>query len=226
MAFLGDKAGATTSDARGAEQGGAGESARITAARQFVGNFWSGGGSQAGGGSGNVGDFYAMYSMLKGARSFFPPILYFKGTDGVEHFWYNEYRTYILGNRNNATTASNGTITATRGYIAGAKFQTAVGVEVLEQEFVVSPPVAVATADSQFAPQNGTVTLHHNQSYHLDPTLSIVKYEWDFGTLQGSGAAAYYDGKPAGTYSYTTTDPNAIVTFKVGATGFHSSCPK
>jgi len=216
MHFCGDTAGPDPGDGNGPAQGGAGESARVTAARLWTGNHWGDNSSQYG----NFGDFYAMYATMKGARAYSPVIQYFQDTGGTKHFWYTDYRTWLLAHRDSTNTIANGQIHGSSSmwplYDSYPVLITAMGVEILELAFMTSPPVAVGFADSTNVAPNSTVTVHHNESYHLDPTKSIVQYQWDFGKNLGGGV---YDGVPDGTYDFTTTDPNAIVTFKVGGVG-------
>ena len=157
----------------------------------------------------NFGSAYPMYSVMKGCRALSITTI---GT----HDWYSEYRSALLTNLNPYNTwSSNGMWNSptTSKDVSAAMF-----IEVLELIFLTSPPVAVGRAVATNVPPNSIVTLYHDESYDLDPTHQLVKFEWDFGVAQGGGV---YNGSPDGTYDYTGTSLSAPVRFKVGGPGVY-----
>ena len=75
----------------------------------------------------------------------------------------------------------------------GTGFSTAWGIIMLTPALFVQPPVADAGDDIIWA-YDIELAFDASGSFHMDPTQTIVKYEWDF------------DGD--GTWDFTTTDPS------------------
>ncbi|MCB9893539.1 MAG: tandem-95 repeat protein [Planctomycetes bacterium] len=167
-----------------------------------------------GGTPGNdIGDFYFMYSIMKGCRAFSPAIVTFTNTAGTSSFdWYDLCRTFLLG--------SQQTDGRWQGGVAGAigplgavnpRLITAMGVEILETTFLVQPPVAVADASPNTCLENQVVQLDHSNSYHLDAGRTLVLFEWDADNN--------------GTYEFSTPNLYQTYAFNVG-TGVGSRTPR
>ena len=174
-------------------------SPRVTLARKFVGDQWA----RTDNPYGNIGDFYTMFSVMKGARSFTPALTTFTGSNNVAHDWYAEYRTWLVNN-----WRSNGSVVGNQWPMSGestVRLTTAMGVEILQQVFLSAPPVAKAIAITPIAPTNGIAQVRHNGSYHNDASLTIVQYAWDINN--------------DGNYDVVTANANQIVNIATGAAG-------
>lgn len=180
---------------------------------------WNGGAANASGvnsGSfpGNdLGDFYYMYSIMKGCRAFTPAVDTFTNTAGtVTIDWYADCRTFLLGSQQANGSWANG-VNGCVGPLAQTvnNLMTAMGVEILETTFLVQPPVAVADASPSTCLENQVIQLDHSNSYHLDAGRTLVLFEWDADNN--------------GTYEFSTPNLYQTYAFNVG-TGVGSRTPR
>jgi len=156
----------------------------VTAALNFLDNNWGWTGS-----NGNLGNFYAMYAVNKGMRGFDPDIEMI-GT----HDWYAEYADWMVVNQ-----AADGGWSDCCWFSGSRDLATAAGVLILVKEIIQPPPVAVAKANPKEAPPGAMITFDHSGSFHLDPSLILVAFRWDFDE--------------DGVWDYTTDDINAQPTW-------------
>jgi len=161
-----------------------------------------------------VGHVYTMWAIMKGSRAFDPPIpTYTTTNDATTYDWYQIFRAYLVANQQSDGHWND----ISGGWMSSyPRIASAMCIEILELVFLTTPPVAVGRADATDVPSNSVVTLHHDESYHMDPNLQLALFEWDCGASLGNGV---YDGAPDGTYDLATTDINAAATFKVGGPG-------
>jgi len=130
-------------------------------------------------------NYYAWYAFVKAMRLSETAVLsngfnWFRGTSGIAEKLIAEQQTD--GNWPNVSN-TNG---------PGEGFDTAWSVIMLTSSLFELPPVAEAGHDVVWG-YDVPLTFDASASYHLDPGLHIVLYEWDF------------DGD--GTYDYSGTDP-------------------
>ena len=135
----------------------------VMAAVNFLDTNWAWGGC-----NGNLSNLYAMYAISKGMRGFDPDIEMIGPYD-----WYAEYADWLI-----AQQATNGSWTDSCWF--GQDLATAAGVLILVPEVIQPPPVAAAKATPDEAPPGATITFDHSGSFHLDPSLSLVAFRWDF----------------------------------------------
>lgn len=139
----------------------------------------------------NVGSMYAMYSVMKGARTVWgdrsqpePQQIESFGT----HDWYDEYATWLINNQ-----YADGHWRGVDGWIDNYLREylgTAFGVLILTPSVFEPPPTAEAKAEPPEVPcgggESGTVTLDHSESKHtLEPDVQIINYKWDFDASDG-----------------------------------------
>lgn len=148
---------------------------RVTAAIAFIDRDWSHIGE-------NIGNYYAMYSTQKGARTL-QPELAFIGS----HDWFDEYSRYLIDNQQ-----------ADGGWPVGPGTDrlgsTTLSILVLTPSIFEPRPVALAGSDGAEIVCGDEVTFDASGSVTTDPRRTIAKYEWDF---EGDG-----------TFEYETTDPS------------------
>ncbi|MBI5214348.1 MAG: carboxypeptidase regulatory-like domain-containing protein [Ignavibacteriae bacterium] len=127
------------------------------------------------------GNMYAMYSVTKGMRLL-------DNRTGVtnvgSHNWYEEYRDVLLHHPTNGQQA-NGSWNDYYWVNGATNMGTAFGVLVLTQGVVVPPPIAVIDPISS-KPPNTAFQVKGSNSYHLDPSKTIIEYLWDFDAADGT----------------------------------------
>jgi len=137
-------------------------------------------------------NYYAAYSMTKAFRLAQPnPVVILQAT-GLD--WYNDLTTG-LRKRVVDQQAGPGTYWGSwdsAGY-GGRGLDTPWAIIMLTPSLFVQPPVADAGDDIIWA-FDQELSFNASGSFHMDPSRTIVKYEWDF------------DGD--GTYDFTTDDPS------------------
>jgi len=133
--------------------------ATATSAIGFIDNNWN---------WDNMSNLYAMYAVMKGMRGFEPDL-----TMIGSHDWYAEYADFLIANQ-----YADGSWTSDIWF--GRDLATAAGVLILTPEVFVSPPVAVAMASPREASPGAVITFDHSESYHRDPSRSLVAFRWDF----------------------------------------------
>ena len=142
----------------------------------FFGDCWQGT---------NHGNFYAMYQISKGMRSFEPPFEIIG--DGVD--WYRSYAQFLVD-----TQPANGRWTDDALWTRSREITHALGLLVLIPTLFEAPPTAVAAATPLAIGPGDTVTFTHRGSYALDPTAPLVTYRWDFVSYP-DGLDANGDGR-------------------------------
>ncbi|MGA1840943.1 MAG: PKD domain-containing protein [bacterium] len=131
-------------------------------------------------------NYYGAYALVKSLRLAQPTAVVNLSATGLD--WYNDPAT---GVRKRIVDQQN-----TSGYwnvTYGSGFSTSWAIIMLTPTLFVQPPVADAGDDIIWA-YDMELTFDASGSFHMDPTRSIVLYEWDF------------DGD--GTWDYVTTDPS------------------
>jgi len=164
---------------------------RVTSAIAFIDTHWSDTGE-------NLGNYYAMYSTQKGARSLQPEVKYVGS-----HDWFEEYSDYLIENQGADGGWPIGPGTDRLG-------STTLSCLVLTPSVFEPRPVAVAGADRAEIVCGEAVRFSHGESRHTDPRRTITKYEWDF------------DGD--GTFDHETADPSEEPTHAYSPDP--SECPK
>ena len=166
---------------------------RYVLAEQFVADDWS---NNDGGWVENVGEFYAMYGIMKGSRLSNPEIaIYSDPATGVSIDWYNVYANYLVSHQ-----AADGSWTDTSG--VGSYQQptmaTSFAILILTPTVVTPPPVAVLSAAPNPTGVGIPVTFDGSASYDNNhPPLKLTNYDFTFG--DGGG----YSGPLSVTqYSY------------------------
>ncbi|MEO0294250.1 MAG: CARDB domain-containing protein, partial [candidate division WOR-3 bacterium] len=143
--------------------------------------------------NGNFGNYYAMYTVMKGCRIANPPIEYIGG-----HNWYEEYSDYLL-------SAQRKDGSHPRSTYSNEVLSTAWATLILTPFVIGKPPVADAGPDQIVAPRD-IVHFNGSGSYHKDTARTIVKYEWDFnndGIFDSTGVEATYMWADTGKYYVT-----------------------
>jgi len=175
-----------------------------------------------GGCDGNLGNYYAMYGVMKGMRIPHPDVEFIG-----PHDWYAEYARYIIGEQNSyggeyvvdySCWGPSGS-----GQIQNS-LATAWAMLILTPTVVTPPPVADAGPDVEGHPPVIPVEFDGSGSYHpWYPTNEIVEYCWDFGdgspeecspepTAEHAYPAVY---NPDGTIDWGATAKDYIVTLTV-----------
>ena len=137
-------------------------------------------------------NYYAAYALVKAMKLAQPnPVVTLSAT-GLD--WYNDPTTGVR-KRITDQQAVSGSYWGSwdSGGHGGRGLDSAWAVIMLTPTLFVQPPVADAGDDIIWA-YDMELAFDAAGSFHMDPTRSIVKYEWDF------------DGN--GTWDFTTTDPS------------------
>jgi large repetitive protein len=137
---------------------------RIQRALTYLNNNWGTSGQ-----NGIWGEMYALYGIMKGMRTAEPEI-----TMIGSHDWYAEFSDYLVDRQNADGSWPN---LSTWGGLPN----TAFAILVLTPTVASPPPVADLTVSPLQARPEAVFTFDGSDSYHLDATRSIVRYEWDFG---------------------------------------------
>ncbi len=125
------------------------------------------------------GNLYALYGMAKGLRI----INHRVGISNVHaHNWYEEYVNFLL---TDPTWKQNELGAWTNAEFFGSQeLSTGFAVLVLTQGVVIPPPVAVIDPIAPH-PINSTFQVFGNNSYHQDPSKSIIEWKWDWDANNG-----------------------------------------
>jgi hypothetical protein len=180
--------------------------ASVTNAISFLNNNWDAG-TYHESPDHKTGNMYAMYSVTKGMRLL-------DNRTGVtligSHNWYEEYRDVLLHHATNGQQ-SDGRWNDYYWVNGAPNMGTAFGILILTQGVVVPPPIAVIDPISA-RPPSTSFQVNGSNSYHLDPTKTIVEYLWDFDASDGTdftspdgvGQTPTNPGYPSnGTYTIT-----------------------
>lgn len=122
-------------------------------------------------GSEVFGNFYTMFQVSKGMRSFQPQFEIIG--EGVD--WYAQIADWLIANQQ-----PDGSWLAAVRWTNGRHITHALGLLVLIPTLFEAPPTAVAQAAPTSVGPGDTVTFYHGGSYALDPAHPIVTYRWDF----------------------------------------------
>jgi len=172
----------------------------------YVGNNWYEGNEYWGGQPGWPGDFYQMYGAKKG--------LTFQGIQTVstpygDRDWYNDMSAWLLGNEAGSTPAgmpyvptnmaegfhtasyafgqnSDGSWLSGRGFMVGGKaLCTPVAVLILTKTAALPVPVPIISPVGDQLP-GAAFAMDGSGSYHQDSSKSIVTYQWDWDSSNGT----------------------------------------
>lgn len=176
---------------------------RVVASKRFIADQWNNTRASSFPDA-NLDDFYAMFSLAKGARAFTPAITSFTSSAGETYEWYPIYRDHLLATRDPVSGHWDGHLWPMRG--SGTRnLTTAMAVAILQPNLLSQAPVARAIALTPTVAPNATATVSHAQSYLTDPAAQWVGFAWDA------------DGD--GVFEFTTTDIDTPYTFTVGSSG-------
>jgi hypothetical protein len=172
---------------------------RIVKAVNWLGTYWS-----------EFGNYYGMYAVMKAMRTVHPEI-----TMVGAHDWYAEYARYLVDNQQ-----------ADRGWpdYYGRVLATDWAILIMTPTVTKPGPVADAGSDVDNFPPTIPLEFDASGSHHMDPTKSIVLYEWDFdsdGTWDYTGTdlevehayPAYYN--PDGSIDWDATAKDYTATLRV-----------
>ncbi|MCB9538103.1 MAG: hypothetical protein H6704_17755 [Myxococcales bacterium] len=199
---------------------------RVTDTVNFLRNNWGGVGNWGN----NLGNFYAMFQVSKGMRSYVPAFERI-GDDAFD--WYAVYADWLIGEQR-----ADGSWTGDNTWIGNdAQLCTALGLLVLIPTVFEAPPVAVAAASPVLAGPGDQVTFSHRQSYSPDPGVALTAYRWNFidypegldlngdGDFTDAGEAAPEDVNGNGrvdldeiVWDFETDDPDLRPTFTYAPT--------
>lgn len=120
----------------------------------------------------NLGNFYAMYQVSKGMRSFRPQFDLI-GPNNLD--WYAAYADWLIANQQ-----ADGRWQNDNTWMANREIVHSLGLLVLIPTLFEAPPTAVASASPRAVGPGDTVTFYHGGSYALDPQAPITTYRWNF----------------------------------------------
>jgi uncharacterized protein (TIGR03382 family) len=121
-------------------------------------------------GGANIGNYYAMYQITKGMRSFVP---FFEDAAGVD--WYDQYVDFLLG-----SATADGRFQNDNRWMRTREIVHGLAMLILIPSVFESPPVAVANATPRSVGPGDVIRFSHNNSYNPDPTVPITVYRWNF----------------------------------------------
>ena len=122
--------------------------------------------------NGDQANYYALYQITKGMRSFGEPIR-FMGDANVD--WYARYADFLI-----RTQGADGRWTNDNGWMGAREMVHGMALLIAIPTIFETPPVAVADANPVLAGPGDLITFSHSQSYAPDPSVPIVAYRWDF----------------------------------------------
>jgi|GEM_PF-5957528 len=163
----------------------------------YIGRNWSRNSSS----EGNVGKFYPMYAVMKGARLAVPEIEMFGS-----HDWYAEYSNWIVTNQQ-ADGFWNDNDTWIAPYL-GPHMRTAMAVLIMTTAVTTQPPVALFNITPNPADVGWQITFNASASYDPDPEGGELKLNWVFGdgnTAGGEIVTHTYTEYPAAGDEFTVT---------------------
>jgi MYXO-CTERM domain-containing protein len=120
----------------------------------------------------NIPNYYAMYQISKGLRSFVP-IISSIGDDQLD--WYGAYVDFLL-----RTVNADGRWDNDNRWMSNRPMVHGLGLLILIPSVFEAPPVAVAEADPTRAGPGDLITFSHENSFNVDPTVPITAYRWNF----------------------------------------------
>ena len=119
----------------------------------------------------DIGNYYGMYQIAKGMRSFAPPFEIIG--DGID--WYRTYAQFLVDTQSGAGRWVNDT-----RWTLNRVMTHALALLVLIPTLFEPPPTAVATATPLDIGPGDTVTFAHDGSHALDAAAPLVLWRWDF----------------------------------------------
>ncbi len=168
--------------------------ARVSNAKAFINGQWNRTTSTYT----NIGDFYSMYGVMKGARLTDPQIEFFGA-----HDWYEEYATWLVNHQ------EAGGYWIDRSWLKGYltyDMSTAWAILILTPTVFKNPPTANLTVSPNPTDRNIDVLFDGSASY-VHPAApegtTIVKYEFNFG--DGTTYTETVDSAPDGAFDGMTT---------------------
>ena len=168
----------------------------VTSLRWIADN-WGAGTAQGGNGNLVTGYYYGLFAATKAMRLAEPAVERLVRTDGTSFDWYNDPNIGLARALTDWQDVNTGAIHGRDGDgnadLTGLATQW--GLIMLAPSLFAQAPKAVAQANPVQAALAQQITYTHSGSFHLNPEIPIVLYEWDF------------DGD--GTYDYSTADANA-----------------
>jgi len=168
------------------------DNTRIVSAVNWLGNHWS-----------EFGNYYGMYAVMKAMRTAHPEI-----TMVGSHDWYAEYARYLVDNQQADDGWPN---------YYGRVLATDWAILILTPTVTEPGPVADAGSDVEnHPPEPVTVKFDASGSYHVDPTKTIVSYEWDF---ESDGTWDYSFGRFVYPKGLVPTAPNGKQSY-----GYDGAC--
>jgi MYXO-CTERM domain-containing protein len=123
--------------------------------------------------SGATADYYAMYQIAKGMRSFDPPIRLIGTNRNVD--WYATFVDWLVDNQQ-----ADGQWLNDNFWMSNRAVVHAIALLILTPSIFDTPPVAVAAAVPQLAGPGDTVTFLHSGSYAFDAGAPVTQYRWNF----------------------------------------------
>ena len=120
------------------------------------------------------GNYYGIYQVSKGMRSYQPPFVRI-GPNQLD--WYAFYSDWLRRHQNANGSWNNG-----RGSGIGADLylNTGIALLVLIPSVFEAPPVAVAEARPSQAGPGDRIRFDHSTSYSPDPGVTLIDYRWNF----------------------------------------------
>lgn len=118
-----------------------------------------------------LGNFYAMYQVAKGMRSFEPQFTVIG--EGVD--WYQRIATWLVDNQ-----PADGRWNNDQVWTRAREVTHGIGLLVLIPTLFEAPPTAVAGATPSAAGPGDEITFFHGGSYNLDPGSPITTWRWNF----------------------------------------------
>ncbi len=175
---------------------------RWITAEDYNANYW-----QTNGHSWQYNNFYGLYAWVKAMRLARPtPVVILQAT-GLD--WYSDPITGINKRILDLQTTSGGYWGSwLSGGYGGRGLNTSWAIIMLTPSLFVQPPVADAGDDIIWA-YDLELRFDASGSFHMDPSRSLVRYEWDFN---GDGIWDFTTSDPSDSNAkYTYPDPQPLV---------------
>ena len=136
-------------------------------------------------GSTVMGNYYAMFQISKGMRSFLPA---YELIGGTHRDWYSEFADFLL-----ASQTADGEWNNDNRWMSGHPMAHGLGLLIMIPSVFETPPVAVAQAEPVLAGPGDTITFNHSGSYSPSADHPIVTWRWNFfdapeDDLNGNGS--------------------------------------
>ena len=130
------------------------------------------GGTHLAAGAPAAANYYALYQITKGMRSFGEPIRLI-GNAGID--WYARYSDFLIRTQN-----ANGAWLNDNQWMGAAPIVHALGLLIAIPTIFETPPVAVAEANPVLAGPGDEITFGHALSYAADPSVPLTTFRWNF----------------------------------------------